>query len=59
MFICRYTQIGVASFGPDTGCGEYAAGFTRINPAVLGWIEAVTAGFAGKCLNVPGWTDFI
>ena len=49
-YLCRYTQIGVASFGPSSGCGEYPAGFTRINPAVLGWIGVVTAGAAG---NVP------
>ena len=40
----RYTEIGVASFGPSSGCGEYPAGFTRINPVVLDWITEVTTG---------------
>ena len=38
----RFTQIAVASFGPERRCGEYPAGFSRITAPVLQWIKKIT-----------------
>ena len=46
----RYTQTAVASFGPkrQKECGKMPAGFTRLTPEVLDWVQK-TAG-----INHPG-----
>ena len=53
--VIRYTQIAVASFGPtrQTKCGQKPAGFTRLTPEVLDWVEK-NARIYHPGINDPG-----
>ena len=55
VFVIRYTQTAVASFGPrrQTDCGQKPAGFTRLTPEVLDWVKK-TAGIYHPGINDPG-----
>ena len=43
VFVIRYTQNAVASFGPKrhSECGQKPGGFTRLTPEVLDWVKTV------------------
>ena len=44
VFVIRYTQTAVASFGPKrhSECGQKPGGFTRLTPEVIGWVKNIT-----------------
>ena len=55
VFVIRYTQTAVASFGALklSECGRKPAGFTRLTPEVLDWVKK-TAGLYHPGINDPG-----
>ena len=54
-FPIRYTQTAVASFGSPKNklCGKVPAGFTRLTPKVLDWVQK-TAEIYHPGINDPG-----
>ena len=41
LLVCRYVQIGVASFGSFVDCSSKPGGFSRLTYDVMQWIRKV------------------
>ena len=56
VFVIRYTQTAVASYGPKrhSECGQKPGGFTRLTPEVLNWVKTVTGMEYHAGINDPG-----